>query len=129
MVHTLDVALAKARAEAWPRPATDDLVGRLEHLAGHLTAHFAREEEGGLLEEATAEAPRFGLEAQALLEEHVQLLARVRNLVAMGRGNCQAPAASWQEFAEGLAGTTRQLLAHEGRENALLQKAFNVDEE
>ncbi|MBI2824727.1 MAG: hemerythrin domain-containing protein [Planctomycetia bacterium] len=127
MVHRLELLLKEAVGRGWPGPLAEDIWVRLQKLERVLADHFAREEQGGFLEEALAHAPRFGPQAEHLLSEHVTLLACVRYLVREAELNRHTPSAFWQVFADALAGALRQLLAHEAQENALLQKAFNAD--
>ena len=130
LAHRLQMAVTEATSKGWPEPAAKDIVDHLQQLENCLANHFAREEEGGFLEEATAGAPRFGHEVERLLEEHKELLADVRMLVAMGRKHCASAtqtATAWDSFGTKLTATIKQLLNHETRENSLLQHAFNVE--
>jgi hypothetical protein len=126
MVHRLDLALGQAMAANWPQTSTDEVMSSLEELERCLTEHFAREEEGGILEEAVATAPRLGRDAEDLLNEHGKLLAEVTALTRLGRENSHVLTASWPPFAERLSAVLKELLAHERHENAMLQQAFHV---
>jgi hypothetical protein len=125
MLHHLELALDEASA-SWTAPKAKLLVGQVEQLGECLDSHFSREEEGGFLDDAMAVAPRFGTEADRLLDEHAQLLTCIRELIRVGRENIESNHADWQSFAALVRSTIRRLLSHEARENNLLQRAFNV---
>ena len=99
---------------------------QLVQLEKFLTGHFQREEEGGFLDDAAVAAPSCAGEAGHLLQEHSQLLTRVRELGDLARQQSVATQADWQSFAAALRNALRQLGSHEQRENELLHRAFNV---
>ncbi len=126
LLRRLELTLDHASTEGRTSTSLDALVGELEALDRCLTRHFKKEEDGGFLEDAANTAPRFASEAQGLLEEHGQMLAHVRKLALVAREHAEAGQPDWQSFAAELRNVIRQLLSHEIRENALLQRAFNV---
>jgi iron-sulfur cluster repair protein YtfE (RIC family) len=104
-------------------PCMAETIGRLQE---RLTAHFAREEKGGWLEEAVVRAPHLAKQLTAIEHEHGPLLEQLRQLYN--------DAAKMPATGEGLtklehefeAFATR-LLAHEEAENAILCQGFNED--
>jgi iron-sulfur cluster repair protein YtfE (RIC family) len=106
--------------------AVGSVVEQLVELDRCLADHFKREEEGGFLDDAMTTAPRFAHEAESLLDEHDEMLTRVKDLVVMARAQDSGALSNWQSFAAAARNLIRQLTLHEERENVLLRKAFNV---
>jgi len=112
-------------AGAAPTPAVvAATVADLAELRRHLATHFAREEEGGLLEESVARLPRLAAAAGDVLREHPGLLARLDALVArLAAGKAHA----WGEAAADFEVFATALRDHERAENAVFQEGHVED--
>ena len=121
--------LLAARA-AFARPPGAARRGAARHVLGllreHLRRHFDQEERGGFLEESIARMPRLSRAVQGVLDEHAALLAELDGLLATLDGCDDAPQ-SWRDAERSLAAFTDHLLAHERRENAVVQEGYNED--
>jgi len=126
LVHGVRAALASGAGSNWSEPSVKAVVKHLEVLQKHLQEHFAREEEGGYLEEALVHAPRLKTEAKRLLAEHPQLLKRFAAAVAAA-GSSRTTHAQWPSLAKQLNDAVDALVAHELGENRLLQQAFTTN--
>ncbi len=98
---------------------------RLTDLRQHLCKHFAEEESGGCLEEAVCGAPHLASQFSEIEQEHPQLL---RELDQILRKLSAVPITEevWSQCASEFEIFKDQILAHERRENQLLEKGFNV---
>ncbi|MFM7519908.1 MAG: hemerythrin domain-containing protein [Planctomycetota bacterium] len=112
-------------ASAAPTPAViAATVADLAELRRHLATHFAREEEGGLLEESVARLPRLAAAAGGVLRQHPGLLGRLDALVArLAAGK----AGTWTEGAADFAAFAAALHDHERAENAVFQEGHVED--
>jgi len=112
-------------AGAAPTPAVvAATVADLAELRRHLATHFAREEEGGLLEESVARLPRLAAAAGGVLRQHPGLLGRLDALVArLAAGN----AGAWTAGAADFAAFAAALHDHERAENAVFQEGHVED--
>ena len=112
------------------RDASTELVGqalaRVKGLCSMLRQHFAQEEEGGYLEEAIARLPSLAPQAAILQKQHAEFIETANKLIAAAEG-ASTPAGQWQAMQEGFRMCSKKLLAHEAAENAVLQRAYNVD--
>ena len=126
LVHNLRCALENAPRLKWSKGSTAQIVYCLAMLRDHLATHFAREEEGGYLEEALVHSPVFQSEANRLMDEHPQLLKRFDALLEMAKAEADEPA-RWPAIAKEVNEAVNQLLTHELDENKLLQGAFTAD--
>ena len=91
---------------------------RMGLLRARLIEHFEHEEEGGYFRELVTSAPWLAKQAAVLEQEHVLLRTRIDDLVS-SRYNDHSRADlqdRFQNFCEAL-------LAHEVRENNLIQKS------
>jgi len=125
--HQLEKALRETVLQGWPASSIHDLATRLTALERTLRKHFAKEEDGGFLDEAVSTAPQYRAETSRLLHEHPEILARIREMIARSTDELTANSSLSFPFTKSLEATLRQLLMHETHENALLQKAFNLD--
>ena len=106
-------------APAW----LQKLGARLEHLAPRLEQHFSHEESSGFFDDVPAALPTATTASRHLLDEHGELLSRVRAL----RDETRLPVSgtgSLQALAERLRGWLADLAHHEERENELLLEAI-----
>lgn len=98
----------------------------LAELRDQIEGHFAQEEVGGYMEEALSRAPRFSLQAAALLKQHTQLAREVHELLVRaeaGRDN----SGIWKNLYADLQALLKRLRAHEAGENRMIEAAFNED--
>lgn len=126
LVHNLRCALENAARLKWSKASIAQIVDCVAILRDHLATHFAREEEGGYLEEALVHSPGFQSEANHLMDEHPQLLTRFDVLLEMAKAKADEPA-RWLAMAKEVNEAINQLLRHELDENKLLQDAFTAD--
>jgi hypothetical protein len=100
-------------------------IAALRRLAALLREHFAREEEGGYLEEAVSCAPCIARQAVRLQRQHgqfVQLVDRILDRATRAKPCRKA----WVQLAHDFGRLARRIDAHEAAENQILAKAFNV---
>ena len=126
LVHHLRSALASGAVSNWNQASVQQIIISLDALLAHLGYHFAREEEGGYLEEALVHAPRFQARASQLMAEHPSLLKQFAALVTTAKNTSQQKA-PWPSVANDLNKAIDELVGHELRENQLLQEAFAAD--
>lgn len=128
LVSHLRSAVVSGAGSNWNQASVQQIFTCLDALHQHLGRHFAREEEGGYLEEALVHAPRFQARASELMAEHSLLLERFGSLVATARGAVGKPAV-WPGIAKDLNEAIEELVRHELEENRLLQESFaaNLD--
>ena len=126
LVHNLRSALENAARSKWSKASTAQIVDYLAVLRDHLAVHFAREEEGGYLEEALVHSPELQPEANRLMDEHPHLLTQFDALLGTARAKAGEPA-PWPALAKELNAVIRELVTHELDENKLLQDAFAAD--
>jgi len=99
-------------------------IADLTELRRHLAGHFAREEDGGLLEESVARLPRLAAAATAVIDQHRGLLAQLDAVVAR---LAQGGAPAWGEAARAFEAVTRAIQAHEREETAVFQEGHLED--
>ena len=126
LVHQVHSALASGANANWSKASVQQIVIALDALHRHLGHHFAREEEGGYLEEALVHAPRLQSRASQLMAEHPTLLTQFGDLVEAAKSPKQ-DAAQWPSLASDLNKVIGDLVRHERGENQLLQDAFAAD--
>ncbi len=97
-----------------------------EQLRQDLTRHFAEEDNEGCMDYAASRMPTLAAEARALENEHPLLLAQLGRLIRDLNGakpNELSVAAIKQQFDAFVV----KLLAHEARENRVVQRGFNME--
>jgi hypothetical protein len=99
---------------------------RLRALREHLASHFEQEEEGGYLEESLARMPRLARDVRAVLGEHPGLLAELDGLLDHLSARDIGEVA-WRQAGHDFEAFASHLLAHERRENAVVQEGYNED--
>ena len=97
----------------------------LAALREHLAAQFTQEERGGFMEESIARMPRLSAAAAGVLGDHPRLLAEIDALLERlaarnGSESCGRVGRDFEDFCG-------HLLAHERRENAVVQDGYNED--
>jgi len=110
-------------------PTTERLTSlhhELEELRQQLHELYQQEEEGGLLEDATAQRPTIGPHVMALNHEHPELLAETERLMIY----CQGTPGStefWHVLGDQYRTLKRKLCDHELQSARLVQAGFNFD--
>lgn len=97
-----------------------------EQLRADIAHHFTQEENGGCMDYAVSRVPGLAAEARVLECEHPVLLAQLDRLVRELKGarpNELSVAALKQKFDAFVV----KLLAHEARENRVVQRGFNME--
>jgi hypothetical protein len=112
-------------AEATSAEQFDLIIARVRAVEEWLQEHFAREEEGGCLEEAISRAPAFAAQAAALHREHAQFVLMI-DRVARHAQEARDWRKRWSELRADFQKFAQKLHAHEQAENELLGRAFNV---
>lgn len=105
------------------RESVNNLTGMMTSLQEHVRAHFHEEEECGFFSEVTAQAPRMSDRADELKNEHVDLGARVVELVTIASEEdelCKSLDTKFHDFS-------KALMQHESKENELLLDAYEDD--
>lgn len=95
-------------------------------LHDKLQRHFAREEQGGYLEEALARTPRLAPQARLLQKQHAEFSLESLRIVMITRSHKPLPQL-WAELQSAFQLFAKRLLAHEAAEDSLLEQAFNED--
>ncbi|MCL6502720.1 MAG: hemerythrin domain-containing protein [Pirellulales bacterium] len=126
MVREIEKLLAAAQAARWATVEVQALLAAVEDLDRHLREHFAEEEAGGYMEEALAIAPRFGPQAQRLVNEHPVMLQQMAQILDMAR-RCVTQSQVGPELSRLLREFFTTLRAHDAAENRIIQEAFNTD--
>lgn len=104
----------------------DEVVAALNALRAHLHDHFEKEERGGFLEESVTRIPRLAKAVAAVLADHPRLLAEIDGLIdSLPTGGVSAEA--WRSCSAGFDRFAGHLVAHERRENAVVQEGYNED--
>ncbi len=98
----------------------------LADFEGELDDHFTKEEQGGYLAEALAEAPQLTRQAIALKREHADFRKRSHSLARLG-GAIGETRDRWDFLRNRFDALGRDLLIHENAEGDLISKAFGVD--
>jgi ABC-type phosphate transport system auxiliary subunit len=96
-----------------------------EQLRSDLMHHFDEEENGGCMEYAVSRVPALSPEARDLEHEHPQIIAQLDRLLMnlrKARPNEMLVAAVKEQFDAIVV----RLLAHEARENRLIERGFNM---
>jgi hypothetical protein len=101
------------------RPRFGEMGSRVRMLRRRLTKHFALEERGGYLAQALVAAPQFTREAEALRQQHRQLLDEL----ADGLAASTPPFQGWQDARQQLEHTLHSLAGHEAAETRIVQTA------
>ena len=104
----------------------NELQRELAELRRQLGELYCQEEEGGLLEEATAQRPTIGPHVMALNQEHPALLAETDRLMIYSQGTPMS-AEYWQVLGEQYHALKRKLCEHELQSARLVQAGFNFD--
>lgn len=109
-------------------PLLARLTDAVRQIRDELTHHFAEEDSGGCLDYAVSLMPRLAPEAQALEHEHPSLLREINDLFGEllvarpGELKVAAVRARCDTFIA-------RMLAHEMRENSLVERGFNISPE
>lgn len=109
-----------------PNGCADDLVAALNSLRHHLADHFAKEEQGGFLEESVARVPRLSKAVAGVLAEHPRLLAEIDALIESVPTTAMPPEA-WRSCGQGFDRFAGHLVTHERNENSVVQEGYNED--
>ena len=118
------LTLFPQREEPSPEAALspEQLVDKLSALRRDLAHHFAEEESGGCLDEATARCPSLLPETRAIEAEHETLMDELDGIIERARG-CRPPGCT-AEMARRFRTFARSLYSHEAAENRVLGQAF-----
>jgi len=104
----------------------DELANQLHHLHTALVEHFWHEEHKGFFDEVTAQAPRLIPQAHKLCAEHQEMLHIASELARFASAGAGSET-WWRELNSRFHAFSKQLMHHEGEENALLQQAYQDD--
>ncbi len=119
-----DVRMKLSPTTAATPAAVAAAIADLTDLRRHLACHFAREEDGGLLEESVARLPRLAGAATAVISQHHGLLAHLDTLVAQ---LAQGGTLVWGETTREFEAFTHAMQAHEREETAVFQEGYLED--
>jgi len=119
--HCLGTCDPKQQAEI---PAK--LVNALARLQEQLGLRFAREEQGGYLEEAACRLPRLQEEVARILTEHTELLQRLEGLTAEVRVIARQGKNCPRSLTSRIKGLVEQLAQHESAEREVVQQGFSI---
>lgn len=98
----------------------------LGELGDRLVKHFTLEEEGGYFGETLLQAPRLVARANELLAQHPKMCTQATEL-------CEVAASPenaddwWDKTSQRFQAFKKELLAHERKEDSLLQEAYQQD--
>jgi len=117
--------LQKLEAMVHPAPGKGllELRARLDATHVHITEHFRFEEQNGYMGAVRKREPRLERTIQQLADEHRQLAQSLDSLIGDAREATSLGDPLRNEVREWI-GRVRE---HEGRENDLIQDAFNLD--
>jgi len=105
-------------------PKCGELADRMAKIRELLDHHFAAEEKDGYLASALELAPQFAPDADVLLAQHANFLARLDRMLERLR---QPESEAWNDVCRELDVFLGELQAHEHRENTIMQSAFNEE--
>jgi RNA polymerase-binding transcription factor DksA len=98
----------------------------LKDLGRQLPEHFSLEEKNGFLEDALAQAPRYGRRAEELMQEHPVFSREIFTIVKDAE-TAGGSGVAWRHVRERFMSLTLDLLAHEQGENDIMESAFLDD--
>jgi iron-sulfur cluster repair protein YtfE (RIC family) len=127
LFHLL-LSVRSALANAGP-PTPDrrsEVLDSMHHLRDHLADHFAKEEQGGFLEEAVARIPRLSAAVQSILGQHPLLLANLDRVIEDLEASPDDSVA-WVRANHDFEAFSARMTAHERSENAVVQSGYNED--
>lgn len=127
LFHLL-LSVRSALANAGP-PTPDrrsEVLDSMHHLRDHLADHFAKEEQGGFLEEAVARIPRLSAAVQSILGQHPLLLANLDRVIENLEAS-PADSVAWVRANHDFEAFSARMTAHERSENAVVQSGYNED--
>lgn len=127
LFHLL-LSVRSALANAGP-PTPDrrsEVLDSMHHLRDHLADHFAKEEQGGFLEEAVARIPRLSAAVQSILGQHPLLLANLDRVIEDLEAS-PADSGAWARANHDFEAFSARMTAHERSENAVVQSGYNED--
>jgi iron-sulfur cluster repair protein YtfE (RIC family) len=127
LFHLL-LSVRSALATAGP-PTPDrrsEVLDSMHHLRDHLADHFAKEEQGGFLEEAVARIPRLSAAVQSILGQHPLLLANLDRVIEDLEAS-PADSGAWARANHDFEAFSARMTAHERSENAVVQSGYNED--
>ena len=127
--HDLFCRLTAARTAFREEPSSataTQVHDSLRGLRDHLAEHFAKEEQGGFLEESVARMPRLGAAVAAIMKQHPVLLAELDKVLAC-LSSSGGKAESWRQAGRDFEAFATHMLAHERSENAVVQEGYNED--
>jgi len=120
------VRSAFATADLPTTTCRSEVRASLRDLRTHLADHFAREEQGGFLEEAVARVPRLAAATRSILSQHPALLAELDRLIA-DLAMVTEDAEAWRRIGRGFEAFSAHMAAHERSENSVVQEGYNED--
>ncbi len=106
------------------------LAAAVRELQGHIETHFAREEQGGWLEEAVIRAPHLAHRLTLLEREHTPLrqqLAKLVEFVATADCVADCTAGRLAQLQKDFDHFVAKLLHHEAEEEQVLAEGFNEE--
>jgi hypothetical protein len=112
--------VAELAGKPQPPTAWNPVIAALKDLREELRSHFAEEEGGGCLDEASARSPSIGPEVNALFTEHEVFLQALDDLLARVESH-RFDQPAWERQFEEFA---RRLQEHESAESRLLAFAL-----
>ena len=121
MIRETQAAVALACQSAGPKSARRSAQEQIGRLFEHVREHFAQEEAGGYLEEATSIVPRLGPDAAELERQHGMFLVKLQYLVNAAAAATDKDA--WEEVGSLFRSLIAELCEHEAAENRILQQA------
>ena len=125
--HQLGVTICETRLAIHANPHDPEKAKNLvQHLCQLVESHFAHEEEGGYMSEATKRAPHLSDRANDLFEEHTQLSVVLQQLCDKV-SNKHTNDIPWEKVSAKFDVLIQDLGKHEAAENALLQEAYTDD--
>jgi iron-sulfur cluster repair protein YtfE (RIC family) len=104
----------------------EEIARVLQRLHDELARHFTEEEEGGCMDEAVSRCPRLAGDMLQIEEEHKELLAKVKAMIAQAcsaSDTVEARLALETEFDD----FDRRIHAHEAAENEILRQDFGAN--
>jgi iron-sulfur cluster repair protein YtfE (RIC family) len=115
------------------KPADESIRGQwlaaitrsLSCLDEQLRAHFAQEDDAGVMDEAVLRLPRLGNAMRELKQEHAELLRQVNEMNILAKS--VESKEQWNMLRDAIEGFVNRMLRHEAAENKLLQQGFNQD--
>lgn len=115
-----------SRALATREGSVENACEMFASLRTQIENHFDTEEQGQFFEQIIDHAPRLADRANAICDEHLPLLAQVRDMAALALDKADTDD-WWQKLSHDFHEFSKALMHHESKEMELMQETYGED--